>query len=396
MQQVQQILRLLKQNYRRVLPLFVLLLVFFLIFFAFFISQQPHKTPTSSHVVTPGSTPSVTPVGSMPFVTRVGSTLYLNGKPFRFAGTNIHWTGLLDAGGGQYPTTSSVDQAYADANAMHATVIREMTDGVSLGCPNCIEPSPNNFNDAAFVPIDYALKEAATYHMHVIIPLAADGNEYFNGGVSTFSNWLGISPEQVYTDQTGIQADEAYIAHILNHVNQYTGIAYKDDPTIMDWEIGNECANAPDSWAETIAKYIKSIDPNHLVSDCRQANSSHNFTTSQLQLPDIDMYTGHYYFDSFSSYGQDVRDAANLASQYNKAFFIGEWDWTRSSGSISDLQSFLTTLQGLNGLAGDTFWQLYPQGLRGDKYSLVYPGQNANIRQRAQILTQHASAMNGG
>lgn len=379
MQQAQQPLQLRKRRYRRLLlPFILLLLLLFAIFFAMFLSRQQQQTPTNSH-----------------FVTRVGSTLYLNGKPFRFAGTNIHWTGLLEIGGGQYPTPSSVDQAYADANAMHATVIREMTDGVSLGCPNCIEPTLNTFNDAAFVPIDYALQKASEYHMHVIIPLAADGNTYYNGGVDTFTNWLGISQVQVYTNQAAIQADEAYIAHVLNHINQYTGNAYKDDPTIMDWEIGNECVNAPDSWAETIAKYIKSIDPHHLVSDCRHANSSNNVTVSQLQLPDIDMYTGHYYFDTFPTYTQDVQAAVNLASQYNKAFFIGEWDWTRASGTTNQLESFLTHLQSLNGLAGDTFWQLYPQGFKGDKYSLVYPGQNAIIRQRTQILTQHASNVNG-
>jgi mannan endo-1,4-beta-mannosidase len=358
--------------------LFMLLALLSAIFLAVFILRLQQNMPTSSH-----------------FVTRVGSTLYLNGKPFRFAGTNIHWTGLLEAGGGQYPTTASVDQVYAAAYAMHATVIREMTDGVSLGCPHCIEPTLNDFNDAAFVPIDYALQKAAAYHMHVIIPLAADGNSYFNGGVATIARWLGIAQGQVYTDQAAIQVDEAYIAHVLNHVNQDTGIAYKDDPTIMDWELGNECGNAPDSWAETIAQYIKSIDPHHLVSDCRQAKSSHNLTVSQLQLPAIDMYTGHYYFATFATYTQAVQAAVHLASQYNKAFFIGEWDWTRASGSTDELEAFLTNLQGLDGLAGDTFWQLYPRGLQGDRYSLVYPGQNAIIRQRAQILTRHASNVNG-
>jgi endo-1,4-beta-mannosidase len=327
-------------------------------------------------------------------VTRVGSTLYLNGTPFRFAGTNIHWTGLLEGEGGQYPTTASVDQAYADANAMHANVVREMTDGVSLGCPNCIEPTLNSFNDVAFVPIDYALQKASAYHMHVIIPLAADGNSYFNGGIGTLAQWLGIAQVDVFTNQAAIQADEAYIAHVLHHVNQYTGIEYKDDPTIMDWELGNECVNAPDSWAETIAQYIKSIDPNHLVSDCRQANSWNTLTVSQLQLPDIDMYTGHYYYDNFASYTRDVQAAVSLASQYNKAFFIGEWDWTGASGTTDQLESFLTNLQVLDGLAGDTFWQLYPQGFTGDAYSLVYPGQNATIRQRAQILTRYESTLN--
>jgi len=39
---------------------------------------------------------------------------------------------------------------------------------------------------------------------------------------------------------------------LLNHVNTYTCLAYKNDPTIMAWETGNEL-DPPTSWTQTIS-----------------------------------------------------------------------------------------------------------------------------------------------
>ena len=71
-----------------------------------------------------------------------------------------------------------------------------------------------------------------------------------------------------------------YISHLLNRVNFYTGIAYKDDPTIFAWELANEprCQGSdpyPTSpncdaalitnWVSEISAYIQALDTNHLV-----------------------------------------------------------------------------------------------------------------------------------
>lgn len=38
-----------------------------------------------------------------------------------------------------------------------------------------------------------------------------------------------------------------YIVNFVTHVNSYTGVAYKDDPTIIAWETGNELGGASSS-----------------------------------------------------------------------------------------------------------------------------------------------------
>ncbi|UHQ96230.1 cellulase family glycosylhydrolase [Natrinema halophilum] len=73
------------------------------------------------------------------------------------------------------------------------------------------------------------------------------------------------------------QANEYFKEHIeyfLTRENQYTGVEYRNEPTILMWECANELEyNSRDTedrslafWYEDIASYIKSIDSNHLVS----------------------------------------------------------------------------------------------------------------------------------
>ena len=49
--------------------------------------------------------------------------------------------------------------------------------------------------------------------------------------------------------------------------------AYKNDPTIMSWNLINEprcdkpnCSGLVQAWIEKQAAYVKSVDPNHLVT----------------------------------------------------------------------------------------------------------------------------------
>ena len=59
------------------------------------------------------------------FVARDGASLTVNGRPFRFAGTNIYWLGLDEnVGGVDYPTFFRIRDALDTAKAMGFTVVR--------------------------------------------------------------------------------------------------------------------------------------------------------------------------------------------------------------------------------------------------------------------------------
>jgi mannan endo-1,4-beta-mannosidase len=331
------------------------------------------------------------------FVTRSGSQLILNGKPFRFSGANIYWLGLDEnVGGINYPTYFRVDDALATAQQMGASVVRSHTLGISVGCPLCIEPALGVFNETAFQYIDYAIMAAQKHNIRLIIPLV-DNWHYYHGGKHTFTEWRGIEDEnQFYYNQTVISDFEQYISRILNRVNSYTGIAYKNDPTILGWETGNGLI-APVSWVQTIAAYIKSIDANHLVIDGNSGQSyNSSIFTHDLGLNDVDIYTGQYYPLNLSA----LNTQAGQAHRANKVFVVEEYAWNNKGGG-DPLDTFLSNIETNFAVAGDLFWSLFGHKdtfgyvQHNDDYTLHYPGDTDDMRRSAQALLTHAYRMKG-
>jgi mannan endo-1,4-beta-mannosidase len=329
------------------------------------------------------------------FVTRSGSSLMLGGKPFRFSGPNIYWLGLLQTPNGiAYPGQFEVDDAMATAAEMGATVVRSHTLGDSVGCNLCIEPKLGIFNQQAFQHIDYAIEAARSHNIKLIIPLI-DNWSYYSGGKATFTNWRNLSNEhQFYINSQVIDDFKQYITTILNHVNSYSGIAYKNDSTIMAWETGNELWATP-SWVQTISQYIKSIDSNHLVMDGNAGDSDISLRFQQdLNIDSIDIYTGHLYPPDVSL----LTTQLNQALSAKKAYIIGEFDWNADQGT--PLHLFLPAIE-RSQTAGDLYWSLFPHNNQfgfvpeSEHFTLHYPGDTPNIRNRAQELVTHAYAMQG-
>lgn len=320
------------------------------------------------------------------FVTRSGSQLMLNGSPFRFAGANIHWLMLDDST--NYVSQFRINDGLDMAKEMGATVVRAHDVGISTGCKNCIEPSLAVFNQSALAHDDYVIKAASDHGIRLVIPLT-DNYHYPAGGKHNFTDWRGISDEnQFYTNMMVIKDFETYIATLLNHVNIYTGIAYKDDPAIMAWETGNELG-ASTSWTQTIATYIKTIDHHHLVVDGRTG-----VDPNATRLTNIDIVSDHYYPMNVALLVKD----AQAAKHAGKVFYVGEFNWNDTNGGDS-LHSFLSASESNMEVAGDTFWELWSHddqhGYNSNEiqFTLHYPGDSATMQARVQQLRMHAYKM---
>jgi mannan endo-1,4-beta-mannosidase len=365
-------------SYRRTVIFLVIILVLVLVLIGIrqLVLQPTHAVPDT-------------------FVVRSGSQLLLKGKPFRFSGANIYWLGLDEnVGGLDYPTGFRVDDALATAQEMGATVVRSHSLGISVGCPLCIEPSLGVFNEVALQHVDYAIMSAKKHGLKLIIPLV-DNFHWYHGGKHTFTEWRGITDEQqFYTNETVIDDFEQYINHILTRVNSITGIAYKDDPTILGWETGNGLT-APPEWVQTIAAYIKSLDPNHLIIDgnCGQSYGTPNFTRD-LAISNIDVYTGQYYPLNTAEL---IKQAAQ-AQQANKVFVAEEYAWNNRGGG-EPLARFLQAVETNPAISGDLFWSLFGHNdsfgyvQHPDGYTLHYPGDTDDMQERVNELRNHAYTM---
>ncbi|KAI0271554.1 glycoside hydrolase superfamily [Gloeopeniophorella convolvens] len=347
------------------------------------------------------------------FVKREGTQLTLLGTAFRLVGANVYWLGLDEnvVPDPSYPSKRRVVEVFGVLSAMRATAIRAHTLGVSFGNPLSIEPDLDVFNDAAYESVDFAIAVARVYGIKLLIPLV-DNYNYYHGGKYQFIGWAGIpfqgtgsdiTPDGVgayfYNTTSIVDSFKRYITHHLNHVNQFTGVALKDDPTILGWESGNELSGAsfgdgpaPAAWTNEVGQLIKSLAPNQLFLD----GSYGIFPDSgQLDNKVVDIFSDHFYPANISKLETDLA----LVKTANRNFLAGEFDWVGTNGG-DPIPDFLEVIQ-KTGYAGDFFWSVFGhddaccQYVEHDDGFSFYYQRDAFYTQQGNMLIGHATATSG-
>jgi len=281
------------------------------------------------------SAPDVVDARGHHFAARSGHLIYHRGQVFRMVGANNYYP--------EYVSNFMVDNLFSTAatadfntfrvwgfldigNADGSNSVDGPHNGIYFHYWNGTEPA---FNDGAtgLENLDYVVYEAGQQNLKLIIPFVNNWEQF--GGIDQYVRWdNGQYHDQFYTDPTIRQWYKDWINHLLNHTNVYTGIKYKDDATIMAWELANEerCTGSGvypassscttqtiTSWAADVSAYIKSIDKKHLLSAgdegfyCTDPASS-DFTINCSQgvdsialakIPDMDILSYHLYPDSW-------------------------------------------------------------------------------------------------
>jgi mannan endo-1,4-beta-mannosidase len=293
------------------------------------------------------------------FVTRSGSHLELAGKTFRFGGANVEWLGLVgygpfDPSGPHYPSHYEIDDALATAQELGARVVRAQTLGDSVGCSLCIEPALGQFNAAAFEPIDYALAAARRRGLKLIATIVGD-DAAAGGSGCVYLRWRGIdvpgcslvNMAPFWTDET-VRADvEQHIDAVLNHVNRYTHVAYKNDPTIFGWDLLNG-GGSPRAWTRAVVAHLRSVDRRHLVLS-RAPNAV---------IPGVDVCVAFVY-PHWQQPWSSLRDELAACKSARRPFVAYEYGWDRTNyRTVGAFRRFLATLAKNPLVAGDAFWAL--------------------------------------
>ncbi len=273
------------------------------------------------------------------FIRRTGRNLFREGKPFRVAGASNYYL--------MYSSQFMVDSLLTTAAASEFNVVR-MWGSLPIGNAdgtNCVEGSnclnhngvyfqfwdgtAPAFNDgpSGLQHLDYVLYKAGQLDLKVIIPFVNNWNAF--GGMDQYVRWNnGQFHDQFYTDPTIRQWYKDWVNHLLNHTNMYTGIKYKDDATVLGWELANEprCSafgfypRSPTctsqtlvTWADEMSRYVKSIDKQHLLSAGDEGfyctdPTSNDFTINcsdgvdtlaLADLPKMDAMSFHLYPDNW-------------------------------------------------------------------------------------------------
>ncbi len=220
------------------------------------------------------------------FVYADGTHFMCDGAPFYFAGCNSYDLFTLGDGSSKdsnedienkYMYKDQIDSRMQQMEDNGVTVLR--TWGFSNETWHGFELAPGEYNEAEFMLFDYIMYSAQEHNIRVIITLENYWEAY--GGIDKKLSWAGLTGgshanrAQYFSNETCKQWYKDYAKHFAERTNYFTGVQYKDDPTIFAWDLMNEPRYqdaGEDStgltlraWVDEMGEYIKSVDPNHMV-----------------------------------------------------------------------------------------------------------------------------------
>ena len=213
------------------------------------------------------------------------------GKPYYFVGTNF-WYGAILGSEGQGGNRERLCQELDLMKQMGIDNLRILvgSDG-ERGVKTKVEPTlqvaPGEYNDTILAGLDYLLQEMGKRGMVAVLYL--NNSWEWSGGYGFYLQHAGAGKAprpnedgypafmnfvaQYATNQKAHELFYDYVRFILTRTNRYTGLAYKDDPAIMSWQIGNEprafskeVLPAFEKWLAEASALMRELDPNHLIS----------------------------------------------------------------------------------------------------------------------------------
>jgi len=312
------------------------------------------------------------------FVSRRGDQLLVGDEPLRFVSFNIpnllvieDAYSFTEPNPWRWPNKFEIDDALESVRQMGGQVVRTYVisvwrEGSDMGETVHVR-GPGQFNEEAFRALDKVLQVAREKGVRVIIPLV--DNWKWMGGVPQYAAFRGKPPEAFWSDPELIADFKKTIDYVLNRRNIYTGIRYRDDPTIFGWETGNEIDATP-AWTREIASYIKQLDPNHLVIDGR---SLHGIAQWQLDEPHTDVVTTHHYPSRTPDFVPGIR-AAQAAAKGRKPYFVGEFGFVETPRIKNSLDAVAN-----EGVAGALLWSLRFHRREGGFYWHMEVGTGGNF-----------------
>ncbi|MDP9036930.1 MAG: cellulase family glycosylhydrolase [Myxococcota bacterium] len=269
---------------------------------------------------------------AMTFITRKGLTFDDGGKRYVFVGTNF-WPGM-NLGVASVGDPARLVRELDRLKMLGITNVRLLASSQGPDTePYRVMPAlvtqPGTYNEEVFRGLDRLLDELAKRGMRAVMVL----NNYWewSGGMAQYVSWANKSkiPYRLapggnyatfvmYVDgfygcsacQTEYRANVAAIVHRVNTLN---GRMYRDDPVIFSWQLANEPRDYPPNWINDTAQYVKSIDPNHLVSVGSEGTWAADFVTTH-QSPFVDYTTCHIWVENWGKYDPNDASGTSLAS----------------------------------------------------------------------------------
>jgi mannan endo-1,4-beta-mannosidase len=388
----------------------------------FFVARSNQSGDSKTHRT------SAAPAG---FITTYGTRFSIDGKPFRFVGANVAVM-YLEKERDNYAETlreaandgAKVIRIWANAETGKESTARSTGGEERWPGKQPYRFGPEQWNEEAFTHLDKIIAEAAKNKLYVQICFVNWWRD--TGGVTQYLKWAGIDAAvndapyginvetalQFYTNEQVKKWYKAHVEKIVMRRNTVTNVLYKDDKTIMAWELINE-AQAPTAkwnerkaWVEEMSNFVRSLDANHLITSgtwgYRNAVERRAWI-EEHRLPNIDFADIHNYpaddLDSFVDSPQALKEflANRVAAAYaiNKPLVIGEFGFSENDykgfSKVEWFRSYFEDSARL-GVAGAFYWVFTPD--IENRYGITYKiprdePLRAEIKRGAEFMTLH-------
>ena len=310
------------------------------------------------------------------FIKVENGKLVKDGKRYHYVGTNF-WYGMNLA-------VSNKERLIRELDRLNALGVKNLrilagSEG-SLKTPWAVQPTMQNepgvYNEELWIGLDFLLAEMKKRDMTAVVCL----NNFWpwSGGFAQYVSWANKNESipypppaengdwrtyqqysaRFYSNKIAKQWFDNHIEKVINRINTVNNLPYKNDTTIMAWQLANEpegSNNVADyrKWIHETAKFIKNLDPNHLVSIGSEGNtpSPANGTNFEKdhQSQYIDYCTFHLWVQNWGWYdplkaketysyavekaNSYIDEHVKIAQKLNKPIVLEEFGISRDENS---------------------------------------------------------------
>lgn len=323
-----------------------LLLLAAILLFVYFSHEE-----IAYHLMTFNDKPINYPVPPPQFARVENNQFIVDNQPYYFLGTNF-WAAMNLASKGE---GGNRKRLVRELDYLQSLGIKNLRIMAASEGPNtepwravpAVQTAPNIYDEELLDGLDFVLSEMDKRGMYAVMVL----NNYWpwTGGMAQYQAWFSDTEKipypppaengnwvsfmrfssRFFKNKKAIEAHRQFIEMLINRRNSYTGLQYKDDPTIFSWQLANEprgvlVGNAYYRWVKTTAKFIKKLDSNHLVSVGSEGNAVVPFSRKfkkEHSFREIDYTTAHIWAQNWMWYDptqpeKDFEKALTKAKKY--------------------------------------------------------------------------------